>query len=286
MSASSRLRGGQSLQEPSSSDGEPLSSLEPFPALEPSSPRPSSAGAKEAAAAAQQRAGRADTAKALLLATLTLYGSQLYWLGAWTMCDVDMVVTAGVAESHERDVLMTVGGVAGLVLLDRWYEEAGIPGSFWWSADGRLCGRWAPPPVRATSPLGKALYAASTLATLGCSILFWVGIFNLVDDWVPAPVLNSTLVYVALVFGGFGTMLLTGTLFESSGESAWLATFLAELPFHAPIDGGSALQASPPPAMPSAGTPPPPRTCANLRGRSSRSSRRCCCGTACPHSTG
>eukprot|EP01045_Picozoa_sp_COSAG04_P006968 COSAG04_NODE_353_length_16071_cov_8.722514_13_plen_260_part_00 len=233
MSASSRLRGGPSLQEPASSDGEPFPSLEPFPALEPepSSPRPPSAGAKEAAAAAgragghgmycreQQRAGRADTARALLLATLTLYGSQLYWLGAWTMVDVDMI-TAGVPESHERDVLMTVGGVAGLVLLDRWYEEAGIPGSFWWSADGRLCGRWAPPPVRATSPLGKALYAASTLATLACSILFWVGIFNLVDDWVPAPILNSTLVYVALVFGGFGMMLLTGTLFESSGESA------------------------------------------------------------------
>ena len=142
-----------------------------------------------------------------LQGTLTRGMSVADWKGRW-------------GKPINCDVLMTVGGVAGLVLLDRWYEEAGIPGSFWWSTDGRLCGSWAPPSVRATSPLGKALYAASTLATLACSILFWVGLFNLVDDWVPAPILNSTLVYVALVFGGFGMMLLTGTLFESSGESA------------------------------------------------------------------
>ena len=66
-----------------------------------------------------------------MIASFSLYGGQLFWLGAWEAVDVDMVVAAGFAESNLRDILITATGVLGLVFLDRWYEEGGLPGSIW-----------------------------------------------------------------------------------------------------------------------------------------------------------
>lgn len=82
-------------------------------------------------------------------------------------------------------------------------------------------GAGAPPAIRSTSLLGKLLYVITTLLTLLCSTLFWVGIFNIVDDYVPKAILNSTYAYACFIVLGFAMMLTTGTLFESSGvESA------------------------------------------------------------------
>ena len=117
--------------------------------------------------------------------------------------------------------MITVVGVGGLICLDRWYEEGGLPGSLWYDDQGLICGRWRPPKIRSTSPLGKLFYVLTTLLTLLCSTLFWVGIFNLVDDYVPMVILNSTYAYLCFVVVGFAMMLATGTLYESSGvESA------------------------------------------------------------------
>jgi hypothetical protein len=202
-------------------------SKEPFPgaaALEPFAgsgdsarknqpPAAARSDRSSAAAAAQGPSvseSRWQTVQVYLFATSSLYGGQLFWLGAWTAVDVDMVVDLGLPESHLRDWLLVVVGFSVLLLLDRWYEEAGIPGSFWF-ADEKLCGRWELPLPRSTSPAGKLLYILTTVVTLACSTAFWVGIFNLVDDYGPAAVLNSTYAYVSFVAGGFVMMILTGT---------------------------------------------------------------------------
>ena len=169
------------------------------------------------AEATKGKSSRCQAIQPYVIASFSLYGGQLFWLGAWEAVDVDMVVAAGFAESHLRDFLLTATGVLGLVFLDRWYEEGGLPGSIWYDEQGLLCGRWRLPTIRSTSPLGKLQYVITTLLTLFCSTLFWVGIFNLVDDYVPASILNSTYSYICFVILGFAMMLVTGTLFESSG---------------------------------------------------------------------
>eukprot|EP01046_Picozoa_sp_COSAG06_P005482 COSAG06_NODE_245_length_19176_cov_167.625151_16_plen_305_part_00 len=175
----------------------------------PAAARTDRASAAAAAQGPSVSESRWQTVQVYLFATSSLYGGQLFWLGAWTAVDVDMVVDLGLPESHLRDWLLVVVGFSVLLLLDRWYEEAGIPGSFWF-ADEKLCGRWELPLPRSTSPAGKLLYILTTVVTLACSTAFWVGIFNLVDDYGPAAVLNSTYAYVSFVVGGFVMMILTG----------------------------------------------------------------------------
>ena len=246
--APARTTGGSLEPFPGAPGSEPFPGGEPFPGSEafPDAGRSlsgSSTGTsrrvefkqsanKDAKKPAKRRTGTEDEAtqgktsrwqaiQPYVIASFSLYGGQLFWLGAWEAVDVDMVVAAGFAESNLRDILITATGVLGLVFLDRWYEEGGLPGSIWYDEQGLLCGRWRLPTIRSTSPLGKLQYVITTLLTLFCSTLFWVGIFNLVDDYVPASILNSTYAYICFIVLGFAMMLATGTLFESSGvESA------------------------------------------------------------------
>jgi hypothetical protein len=146
------------------------------------------------------------------------------------LCVQDMVTVGKVHEGNGRDLGMTLFGIAGLTLFDKFYEEGGIEGCMFWAVGGeaegevagaggayKLFGCWAPPDVRVSSPTGKAIYTFVTIWSLLCSALFWVGLFNVVDDFVPPAILNSVWAYVIFVFLSFVLMLATGTLYESSG---------------------------------------------------------------------
>ena len=50
-------------------------------------------------------------------AALNLYGSQLFWLGAWEAIDVDPVYLGLTSQTRLRDWLYTLGGAAGLILI-------------------------------------------------------------------------------------------------------------------------------------------------------------------------
>ena len=84
------------------------------------------------------------TVSVYLIATLTLYAGQMFWLGAWELIDVDMVTVGHIPWGIPRDIGITMGGVLGLMLLDRFYEEGGGMGHMWWDGD-KLFGRWKPP---------------------------------------------------------------------------------------------------------------------------------------------
>jgi hypothetical protein len=91
---------------------------------------------------------------------------------------------------------------------------------------------------RPTSPVGKLAGVLSTVGTLAFSTLFWVGVFDVVDDVVPAAVLNSTAVYAAMIATAFVLMWATGTLLEQSGAQAEAAPLSWRSPWH-----GHVLQA-------------------------------------------
>eukprot|EP01047_Picozoa_sp_COSAG01_P045680 COSAG01_NODE_4228_length_5224_cov_2.652488_6_plen_161_part_00 len=119
-------------------------------------------------------------------------------------CVQDMVTVGKVHEGNGRDLGMTLFGIAGLTLFDKFYEEGGIEGCMFWAVGGeaeggvagaggayKLFGCWTPPDVRVSSPTGKAIYTFVTIWALMWSALFWVGLFNVVDDFVPPAILNS-----------------------------------------------------------------------------------------------
>ena len=85
---------------------------------------------------------------------------------------------------------------------------------------------------RPTSPVGKLAGVLSTVGTLAFSTLFWVGVFDVVDDVVPAAVLNSTAVYAAMIAAAFVLMWATGTLLEQSGAQAEAAPLSWRSPWH------------------------------------------------------
>ena len=150
-------------------------------------PAPAAAVAAAAGAAAPVSSGRASkrcrVAGMYVSAALNLYGSQLFWLGSWEAIDVDPVFLGLFSQTPLRDWLNTGVGALGLVLMDRWYEEGGVPGSMLRDTHGKWFGRFGPNLFgRETSPAGKCAGIVGNILTLLFSSLFWVGVFDVVDD--------------------------------------------------------------------------------------------------------
>ena len=100
----------------------------------------------EGVAGAWESAARAD---ALVVCTSTRLGLPPENLAPFADALVGAAGDGAAPLGHLRHFLVTGGGVLGLVLLDRFYEEGGCQGHMWW-ANGKLFGRFEPPRIRAS----------------------------------------------------------------------------------------------------------------------------------------
>lgn len=71
----------------------------------------------------------AEFPQLIVKALVALYGSILFWVGAWTILDIDTF-----PRSLQRDLSYTFAGLALMFAADSFYSNAGI--------DGRCGSRW------------------------------------------------------------------------------------------------------------------------------------------------
>ena len=147
-----------------------------------------------AASALGASPAEAATVSVYLRATAALYGSIIFWYGAWTQLDVGWsqdgygwaIDSAGVNGTHDipwcvgsglpfnprRDGAYVLMGTAVLVLTDSLYSNAGV---------GSHC--WSPPRLRRCAESAPGVFSIiRVFAALFGSVLLWLGWYNLVNN--------------------------------------------------------------------------------------------------------
>lgn len=157
-----------------------------------------------------------DTLTAWLSALCTLYGGVTFLLGLWQLLEVDTARQLGIPDGHVRDLLFAVAGILGLAILDEFYAEGGAGGHMWWTEEGKLCGRWEID-IAPFSLVGKLLYLLTTILTFISSTLLWIGLTDLIGDFVPGEWLYCWWVDVLMILVGYLLLMMTGSLHFASG---------------------------------------------------------------------
>ena len=118
-----------------------------------------------------------------------MYASLLFWVGAWSVLDVDLNGVRFEYGQHVRDASI---GLVLLVITDTFYGMGYVRGSLW--------------PTMPTSACGECSAEASTLRVAACecamhlrvglalvgSVMLWNGLYNLLywgphhEDWLAA----------------------------------------------------------------------------------------------------
>lgn len=147
-----------------------------------------------AAAALGASPTEAATVSVYFRAVAALYGSILFWYGAWTQLDVGWsqdgyawaidrdgvngtrenpwCVGSGLPYNPKRDGAYVLVGTAVLVLTDSLYSNAGV---------GSHC--WSPPRLRRCAESTPGVFAVvRVFAALFGSVLLWLGWYNLVNN--------------------------------------------------------------------------------------------------------
>ena len=247
-----------------------------------------SAGALERSIGATQK----DVADVMvyLKAVTALYGSIVFWYGAWTQFDVGfsqlgfrwatgaadgsssgagpwhrpLCATDGVPDTTSRDVGYVLVGTAVLVLTDSLYANAGLPGSFFAPPAEVVIGdgwaRWC---------LFEAFAFLRVLVSILGSVVLWLGWYDLIandlcltDAVREVPYVGHLLRYRAEIAFALLLMWGTSTLFAVSGvyaeepeAAAAAALGDAEQPGNGAAGAAAAGAAAPSSALPSHAQP-------------------------------
>eukprot|EP00053_Salpingoeca_punica_P003996 m.46477 g.46477 ORF g.46477 m.46477 type:complete len:399 (-) comp12544_c0_seq1:321-1517(-) len=148
-------------------------------------------------------------------AFLALYGSIIFWIGAWDLITESRVLSArrsgelprqhweAIIHGRAREILCLVLGYLGVVLADTHYGNAGLSGTWWPISFYRI-----------RSPALRFVVKALRLGVaVGSMLALWIGVYNVIEAYV----LDNTRLRNYIFLGvGFVLLCATSTLYHFS----------------------------------------------------------------------